>query len=99
MAKAVLKKIPGGLGVMMAAQGLTKTGRRRKAKDSDYKLSRLEITPADNGYLVTTFHEPKSGAGDVAAYREPKKSVYKDRAAMVQGIASHLGGGGDSESE
>lgn len=80
-------------GAVPMAQGIvgSRPSRRRKAKDSDYKLSRVEIVPADNGYTVSCYHEPKDkDGGQIYPFREPKKLVYRDVSSMLDGVSKYF---------
>lgn len=72
------------LGAVMMAEGIVKKG-KRKNKSAPAKLSRLEITPAKNGYMVTSY----SDSGD-GPFSEPKKYVYRNRDSMIVGISKNL---------
>ena len=72
-----------GLGAVMMAEGIVKKGRRKEKVSS--KPSRLEITPAKNGYMVTAYSDDGNGP-----LSEPKKYVYRNRDSMIAGISKNF---------
>jgi hypothetical protein len=85
-----------GLGYAMAVQdrpeGVSGRARRYKPSDKDYKLSSINISPADNGFVVECRHEPiREKNGPDIPYREPAKMVFADAASLIKAIPKMLG--------
>lgn len=74
-----------------APQGVTGSKSRYKAKDSDYRLTHIDIEMADNGYLVTCRHEPiRMKGGPDIPYKEPTKLVFEDHESLMKAFPTLL---------
>lgn len=58
------------------------------------KIRRMEIEPADNGFTVTTHHEPNSSDLKKGTYPfgEPEKTVHPDANSVAEHVRKKLGG-------
>ncbi len=74
--------------------GVAKRKAARMPMEDDGDLERMEVEPAENGFMVTAHHKPPASKGKKGGpevmYQPPKKQVFETAHSAVGHIAHKL---------